>query len=144
MVLSFSAAALSCQIQPPLSRAGTTNSKFYHLCMIHGLSPKLLVLTHITVQILPASDLLTHFPRSHKSDLTDLTFSMASLGMTHVTPLLYGLDLPSWDDASSAIPMPSFPPLYLGATAAFSLENVVGIRNSRLLYRERKKAMAAL
>ena len=42
---------------------------------------------------------------------------MASLGMTHIAPLLYSLDLPSWDGASSITSMPRVPVLYLGAIA---------------------------
>lgn len=50
-----------------------------HLSMSHDLSLELLVLTHIPAQILPASDLITRFPRSHRSDIADLTFGKASL-----------------------------------------------------------------
>ena len=42
---------------------------------------------------------------------------MASLGMTHIAPLLYSLDLPSWDGAFSITSMPRVPVLYLGAIA---------------------------
>lgn len=51
-------------------------------CLIHGLSPELLVLPHITVQIRSCSSSCQFLILLLKSDFTDLTLSTASLVAT--------------------------------------------------------------
>lgn len=76
----------------------------------------------LLLQIPPASGLITHFPPSHKSDLTDLTFSIASLVRTWIFLLLDGLVLPSWSDTSGATHIcPVFRPSILELPKTISL-----------------------